>query len=260
MESLEEKEIQIDSEIAKGERPERVVFEPSFLENKEFNDSDSSIKAVISTEHMDRSNDIVDRNGIKFKNFKKNPVVLLNHNRDLVIAKSERLTRTIVDGVKVLQSITKFWKNDFCQDLYEMAKNGFYNAWSISFIPTIWDTRSDKGVVGWDIKESELLEYSMVSIPDNPNALTQKAMIKALRDFSTETKKEMLNNIDINLADELASFQIEFDEYIAKQHSFNMTVLGHEAVRQMEKDVINGKMPDLDRTFNKLKQEAGINE
>ena len=250
---LEEKDLE---DIEKGLRPEAVVFENSESKDKEFDDSQTSIKSFISTEDMDRSGDIMTIKGIDISHYKDNPIVLYNHDRNTVIAKNERLTRTTNDkGVKVLQAVTKFAPTQFAQELYEMAKLGFIKGWSISFIPKEWETRSDEKSTGWNIFKSLLLEYSLVTIPDNQNALTQKALIKALRDFSEPTQKKILNNVDINLANEIADFQNKIDEYKAQLKSLTMTVVNFEAVRQMEKEVANGYAPNLDKIINQIKKE-----
>jgi hypothetical protein len=54
--------------------------------------------------------------------------------------------------------------------LYEKAKNGFMPNWSIGWIPMKWDDlHGPKGEMYRDVSEWELLEYSPVGVPMNPD-------------------------------------------------------------------------------------------
>ena len=56
---------------------------------KEISANERSITQYVSTHSVDRDNDIVLAKGIDLKNYRKNPVVLFNHQRALPIAASD---------------------------------------------------------------------------------------------------------------------------------------------------------------------------
>jgi hypothetical protein len=96
-------------------------------------------------------------------------VVALNHKYDgLAIAKTEQLDITS-DGILARVKFPDLGVYDLADTVYELYKGGFMNAWSIGFIPL---ESSDRDGGGREFKKWELLEYSAVLVPDNPEALT----------------------------------------------------------------------------------------
>ena len=138
---------------------------------KSFNDDDMTITHYITTITPDRFGEIVNPFGMDDSNFRKNPVVLFGHNsRNLVIGKNISLSADNY-GVK---AITKFADTDTGRDLYRLNKEGFLNAWSIGFLPVGDITKKVHSVTKETysyIDKWELLEYSSVPIPANPDAL-----------------------------------------------------------------------------------------
>jgi HK97 family phage prohead protease len=65
----------------------------------------------------------------------------------------------------------------FADTVYRLAKAGFIAATSVGFRPTKWDytTDKDRGAEDWfpgiDFQEQELVEWSIVTVPANPEAL-----------------------------------------------------------------------------------------
>jgi HK97 family phage prohead protease len=147
-------------------------------EVKDANDAERSIIHFITTEHVDRYGDIVRADGMNDSLYGKNPVVLYGHDyRAFPVGKS--LWRKVGerDGVKGVLTKTQFADTPEGNQVYGLWKDGFLNASSIGFIPTEWETvtRTDEAgntiASGWDIKAWELLEYSIVPVPANGNAL-----------------------------------------------------------------------------------------
>jgi HK97 family phage prohead protease len=157
---------------------------------KSFNDKDMTITHYISTVTPDRFGDIVNPFGMDADNFRKNPIVLFGHShntRGNIIGKNIALFPDDF-GVK---AITKFADTSAGKDLYILNKEGFLNAWSIGFIPKKTKTQSttinnQPGTYNI-IDEWELLEYSSVAIPANPDALN--LMVKEIK--SPEVLQEL---------------------------------------------------------------------
>ena len=133
-------------------------------------DSTRSIRHIITSLTVDRDGEVVVPKGVKTDNFKDNPVVLFAHDyNSLPIGKNIALR---VEDDKIIAT-TQFADTELGREAYKLYKEGFMNAWSIGFISL---KSSDEKVLpnqtGKTYQEWELLEYSAVSVPSNPQALT----------------------------------------------------------------------------------------
>lgn len=167
-------------------------------ETKEINEEEKTDIGLVSTITIDRDGDVLLPEGCDLTNYKKNPVVQWAHEYwELPIGKA-LWVKTTDEGVL---SKTKYANTEFANDVWELKKGGFLNAYSVGFMPleTITDEReietikTEKGING-DVRQIiskwELLEYSICPIPCNPDALT--LMSKSVK--SKEMKK-MLKEI-----------------------------------------------------------------
>lgn len=123
---------------------------------------------IISTGGMDRDGDTIASDGWMLDNYRKNPVVLFGHDsRSLPVAKATR-----VDVNMDLESDAVFADREtyeFADTVFRMLEQRFLNAVSVGFDPVEFKFREADG--GIDFLRQELLEYSIVPIPANPNAL-----------------------------------------------------------------------------------------
>jgi HK97 family phage prohead protease len=148
---------------------------------KTFNDDELTISHYISTITPDRYGDIVNPSGMDATNYYKNPVVLFGHHSNaLVIGKNLEL-KVRHNGVS---AVTKFADTEQGREIYKLNRDGFLNAWSIGFIPKKEVEKKDEvsGIIYNHIEEWELLEYSSVPIPANPDCLN--LIMKNLKDES----------------------------------------------------------------------------
>ncbi|MBF0877461.1 hypothetical protein HKD21_11465 [Gluconobacter cerevisiae] len=126
---------------------------------------------VITNDALDRANDIVDPDGLDVTEYLRNPRVLKIHNDgEWPIGRCVELKR-VGNG---WQGTVEFCPADypvvgpdaeFCR---RALKDGFISAVSIGFRPLNYSI-NDAG--GMTITESELLEFSIVPIPCNQEAL-----------------------------------------------------------------------------------------
>ena len=140
------------------------------------------VRAVISTATPDRAGDMILPAGLRNADeFLRNPVVLWAHQRTLPpIGTCERLTI----GVDRIVAETKFSATSpFARDVFNLYAEGVLRGWSIGFVPArvqpMPPTR-ERPQGGTCFPEWDLLEYSAVPIPENPQALTlaiRKGMI-----------------------------------------------------------------------------------
>lgn len=134
-------------------------------EIKNINEEEKSVVGIISSKTIDRDNDIISPEMIDDTNYSKNPIVLWNHNYDKPIGKS--LWRK-VEGDNYI-SKTKFGNSQLAQEVFSLVKDKILNAFSIGFMATE-EPEYDKEYRKF--KKIELLEYSIVSVPANPAAIT----------------------------------------------------------------------------------------
>ena len=134
------------------------------------------LRSVISTADPDRAGDVVVPAGLRNADeYLRNPVVLWAHQRNIPpVGTCQKLE---VQG-DTLVAETKFAAGSpFAEDLFRLYEQGVLRAWSIGFLPR----RSTPTATGARITEWDLLEYSAVPVPENPEALTlaiQKGVVK----------------------------------------------------------------------------------
>jgi len=141
-------------------------------------DAARTVDWVISTDSVDRSSDSVKVEGWRLDNYRKNPVVLFAHDSDsLPVAQA---TKVGIEG-NTLRSTSLFADAEtyaFADTVYKLVRGKFLRAVSVGFIPLKyqWVDDDPKRIFGMDILEQELLEYSIVPIPCNPEALIAAGM------------------------------------------------------------------------------------
>lgn len=129
---------------------------------------DRKISFVISTGSVDTSGDIVNPDGFDFTNFDKNPQVLWSHDREQLPVGKCVSHRQIENGHVATVEFVPAEISPFAEQVFQLVKNGFLNAVSIGFIPTDLDPNS---FGGYDINKLSLFEFSIVTVPCNPECL-----------------------------------------------------------------------------------------
>ena len=165
---------------------------------KEFDSDALTITHYISTSTPDRYGEIMKPEGCDFSGYRKNPVVFFGHrSRDLPIAKNEKI---IIDESGVL-AVTKFDTSDFAKEIFRLNSEGFLNSWSIGFVPKKMKSQklniNDKEQDYMCIEEWELLEYSSVPIPANPDAVN--LMLKEVKNEKVRDIILERNNLSIQI-------------------------------------------------------------
>lgn len=160
------------------------------------NKDDNTYTIVGSIEKTDRDRDVLKVAGIDLKNYKKNSVVLWAHNnRELPIGKTERVWKK--DGKLMFKiKFASAEHNPIAPFVEQQFKDGFLNAFSISFIPNYETVSYDEKKGIRFINNSELLELSAVPIPANPDAvmvreLEARVEKAGLKEYFPEIKEEV---------------------------------------------------------------------
>src|SRR5436309_2592854 len=126
----------------------------------------------ISTINPDRSKDTVQPDGAVLDNYKNNPVVAAFHKYDKPAVGRAIEVAVGKDYIASKMEFTPKGMNPEADILHDLYKSGFQNAASIGFMPLGDDGYERNAGGGYDFKKWELFEYSLVLVPDNPEALT----------------------------------------------------------------------------------------
>jgi len=214
-----------------------IIQKKNFVsERKEFNESERTIKHFISTDTIDRYGEILNPKGMKDENYSKNPIVLYSHNLGFfstpepskaIIGKS--LYREIEAHAIIAK--TKFADTPLANDVMIFNKEGFMNTWSVGWMPLCDPMmKGDAQYFG----EWELLEYSAVIIPANPDAVN--LMFKELR---SEEMKGILTN---------EYFNTERDKIIEDLSVRMKTIEGAMNVAEVKSE-IESKIVNINKEF-----------
>ncbi len=152
--------------------------EPSGVQRKTFagvtkDVEGRSVVSVISSENEDRDGDVVEVRGIDLSHFRRNPIVLFQHSPSLPIA---RATDISLQGNQLVATaeFPPAGVSQKADEVLGLLKAGILNATSIGFMPKKngWEWRDPENWQGGiRFRNTELLEFSFVSIPSNRDAL-----------------------------------------------------------------------------------------
>lgn len=113
---------------------------------------------------VDRDGEIVNTDMLDIESYKKNPVLLYNHDWGDVVGKIVSVTKDI-RGIKVTAEVNRLTGRE---SVYENVKLGNIKSFSIGFIPQDYEFYDD-GVV--EISQANLVEISLAPVQSNPEAL-----------------------------------------------------------------------------------------
>lgn len=127
------------------------------------------LEFVISTPAIDREHDVIKVDGWHLENFEKNPVVLWAHQYSTPPVARAPSVYQEGDQLRGVARFTPADVNPFGHMVYQMTRGGFLNATSVGFQPMKYVWNDEHG--GYDFEEQDLLEFSIVPVPANPEAL-----------------------------------------------------------------------------------------
>jgi HK97 family phage prohead protease len=160
------------------------------LEN---DDGSVMIRGMASTADFDRAGDSISAEAWQkggLKNFEKNPIILFNHDYDRPIGRATGMKA----GPNGLELECKISKNA-PGNVAELVKDGVLGAFSVGF--RVKDADYIKETDGLMIKDAELFEVSVVSVPCN-----QAATFSLAKSFDSDAeyeafKKTFTNRVDL---------------------------------------------------------------
>ena len=130
----------------------------------------ADVRLLASTEAVDRDGEVIMQSGWDLTHFLKNPVILWAHDyTSLPIGKALRVEKTS-KGLEIDIKFASEKANPKAQQVKTLIDEGIQNAGSVGFIPTKRNEQ-DESI----IEEAQLLEFSLVPVPANPEALALAA-------------------------------------------------------------------------------------
>lgn len=173
------------------------MLRKQYIAKIETDDDERTVTAVISTITVDRDKEVLLSKGANFENYLKNPVVLWAHNYD-----EPPIARTLwmKASRNKITAKSKFAETEKAEEIYQLFKGGFLKAFSVGFLPA---ENGSHPPTPDEVKKHpewaearriydkwELLEYSPVPVPANPEALATAVKSKGIL-LSKETQDEL---------------------------------------------------------------------
>ena len=174
----------------------------SFKSLGEDDDGGLDIKGSASTNSLDRAGDIIEASAWTkggLDNYKSNPILLFNHNYDRPIGRAKEI-EVSNDGLDITARISKS-----AGEIKDLIKDGVLGAFSVGF--KVKDADYINETDGYKIKDAELFEVSVVSVPCNQDAVFSVAKsFDNMEEYNT-FKKDFIktSSIDANAKIEQSS-------------------------------------------------------
>jgi HK97 family phage prohead protease len=165
----------------------------STFKSHESDDGSVMIRGMASTVDFDRAGDSISaeawtKGGLS--NFEKNPIILFNHDYDKPIGRATGL-KAGPNGLELEAKISKAAPANVAQ----LVKDGVLGAFSVGF--RVKDADYLEETDGLKIKDAELFEVSVVSVPCNQSATFSLAKSFDSMDEYNEFKKTFTNRVDL---------------------------------------------------------------
>ena len=156
-------------------------------------DGSIKIRGMASTNDFDRAGDTICPDawtkGNGLKNFESNPIILFNHDYNKPIGRATGLKVT-ENGLELEAKISKAAK-----DVADLVKDGVLGAFSVGF--RVKDADYIQETDGYKIKDAELFEVSVVSVPCNQAATFSLAKSFDSMSEYEEFKKTFTNSVEL---------------------------------------------------------------
>jgi len=149
-----------------------------------------NIRGLASTNSLDRAGDVINHDAWTksggLDSFKQNPVILFNHNYDRPIGRATSM-EVNKQGLELGAKISKS-----AGEVKDLIKDGVLGAFSVGF--RVKDADYNDETDGYKIKDAELFEVSVVSVPANQTAMFSIAKSFDSQEEYEEFKKTFISN------------------------------------------------------------------
>ena len=171
-------------------------YTSTFKSLGEQDDGSVDIKGSASTNGLDRAGDIIEADAWTkggLENFKNNPIILFNHDYNKPIGRATGL-EVNDKGLDISAKISKA-----AGDVKDLIKDGVLGAFSVGFRVKDADYMTETD--GYKIKDAELFEVSVVSVPCNQGATFSVAKSFDNMEDYEEFKKNFVKANSMDSAD-----------------------------------------------------------
>lgn len=154
---------------AKAGDPPAEVLHKQYTADSIKAEGEGKYSFTISTGAVDRDKDTVAVDGWSLDSYRRNPVVLWAHN---YASPPVGLAEAVLAKGGQLKARVKFAPADtyaFAETVRRLVDGGYLRATSVGFRALKWSFNEERG--GVDFLEQELMEFSIVPVPANPEAL-----------------------------------------------------------------------------------------
>ena len=213
-------------------------------------DGSVMIRGMASTADFDRAGDSISaeawtKGGLK--NFEKNPIILFNHDYDRPIGRATRM-KAGPHGLELECKISKSAPGNVA----ELVKDGVLGAFSVGF--RVKDADYIKETDGLMIKDAELFEVSVVSVPCNQAATFSLAKSFNSMDEYEEFKKTFTNRVDL-AGQTLAKDEVNTSS-VARNTPEKAEISAQQEIKMSE---VNTPEIDLEAFAKKVAEQTAAN-
>ena len=221
---------------------------------------DIYIKGYASTDGVDRMDDIILKDAWDLRNYEKNPILLFNHNYNEPIGVAE-LVEVRSGGLYLEGKIS-----GSCSKICELIKAGVLRTFSVGFWPK--DVKYVPENDGFIIKEAELLEVSVVSVPANADATfsvakqLDQSLINKIKGEELDTpeqdaaaKEYEMTHEEIQKAIEAAAAKASQSGYEAAQKA----MAEKEELERKQAEALAAEKAQAERVAEQVRVEVGSN-
>lgn len=204
-------------------------FSDYFSHKFDIDEKERTITHVITNETINRHRQLVRASGMDDKSYSSNPIVLFNHGGDwmatgeTVMLIGSSLWRK--QDNKDIIAKTKFATTQLANDVWQLNVDGHMRAWSIGFNVDEYTINEKEEYI--DITKWQMLEYSGVYIPANPEALNiRKNNFEYMRNSLSVVKSPILVNaiqnkhLEIEAQSEVQGLTTELNNLKAELKSY----------------------------------------
>jgi len=259
---------QTRAEYFRTEEPETQEFRRvEDAEVRAINEGEKSIVYTLTSPAIDRYGEIVDPNGLDLKNFRRSKrTVFWNHDYNRPIGRSMWEKRDGDNWIGKVQFAAD--QTDFAGDIWRLAKDGFIGMTSIGFIPKTWEWKklsdmkeeaftvpnakeSDKDSEHLIHRKAELVEWSVVGIGANPDAVELQKMLGVIE--SPELRNRLITAQQEKRVCELEDCRTKMEAQLHETvEGLNTRLTESEAT----KDALLLEVGELKETLNKLQAQS----
>jgi HK97 family phage major capsid protein/HK97 family phage prohead protease len=217
------------------------------------------IRFVASTGKLDRFDSKIVPAGIQLAGYKRNPIILWNHDFDTPIARASNIT--LENNRLTAEAVFPRPGVDAQADrVYSLIQEEIINAASVRLRPTkSRPINMEKPFEGRIYEESELLELSFVSVPGNSEALIVARGANDDDDEPTRQTGANSNHTGVTSMHPLQALQRQRD-HILSQHQALSSMAETRALSDEEMATLNGYTTDISGIDQRITQAQAIEQ